>query len=283
MGTFHSDRHPPRWKIKVGSISQPERDSSAAAEVPSRSCLELPFSLSLRKDGVSQPGRQWPDPLIGLPTIPGHLFSVRGEARHEKGAWEPWQGIWRRRPLSRPSAAWLRGCRRSSPGPAAPVCPAPSVPKGAPQGGCPGWGGGGAPASPARNPKPAPLGENVSCVTAPRPGVSKQKSNTSGWRPVGDVKFTRRTGLEEKEEEPGGDRDPLGEPPGPGRGGAGGVSQWSSPPLRARLCSARCDGSGKAARARPRPRPRRPSRVRKRGLEVMMPRPALHQSAGKAN
>lgn len=135
-----------------------------------------------------------------------------------------------------------------------------------PQGGtpgrlsCRGRGGEGAPAWPARVPKPAPPGENVSCVTAPRPGVSKQKPNTSGWGPVRDVKFSRCTGPEEEEEEePGGDWDPLGEAParkGVRRAGSRGGLHLPC----ARLSC-----------------PRRPSRVRKCGLKGV-----LGRSAGKA-
>lgn len=62
----------------------------------------------------------------------------------------------------------------------------------------------------------------------------------------------------------GGDRDPLGETPGPGRGGVSRLFPWS-PPRRARL---RCDHTGKEAWARP--RPAAPSRVRKWCLSVML-------------
>lgn len=79
---------------------------------------------------------------------------------------------------------------------------------------------------------------------------------------LGDVKFTRRIGPEEKEEEPGGDGDPLGEPPAREGVGRAGLAPVVSP--GALFCGARCYGTGKAARTRP--RPRRPSRVGKRGL-----------------
>lgn len=62
----------------------------------------------------------------------------------------------------------------------------------------------------------------------------------------------------------GGDRDPLGETPGPGRGGVSRLFPWS-PPRRTRL---RCDNTGREAWARP--RPAAPSRVRKWCLSVML-------------
>lgn len=62
--------------------------------------------------------------------------------------------------------------------------PEPPRTRGAPrpQGGAAGrlpGRGRGAPVSPALEPYPAPLGDNVLCVPAPRPGVPKQKENMS--------------------------------------------------------------------------------------------------------
>ena len=85
----------------------------------------------------------------------------------------------------------------------------------------------------------------------------------SAWRAVRE-RAARPAHRAEEESCGARGRDPLGETPGPGRGGVSRLFPWS-PLRRARH---RCDNTGKEVWARP--RPTAPSRVRKWCLSVML-------------